>query len=171
MQELADLIGTSQQQVDRLEKGQRKLTAEWMEKFGQALDCKPAELFDFTSAEPAKTAKVETAIAKVMGAIETRFSNQLREFTEDEKYEISFKPPKKDLGKKFFALVVEGGSFKNYPENSELIFAQTKITPLKGGLSENTGDFIASPGKNNAYKFELKDKLIEGYLVKSLRSE
>ena len=171
MQELADTVGTSQQQIDRLEKGQRKLTAEWMDKLSKALNCKPAELIDFSS-KPAATSKVEIAVAKVIGAIETKFSNMVREFPTDEQYEISFKTGKKDFGKKFFALVVEGGAFKTYPANSELIFTQVKISPLSQSLRENVGDFSPSiNSKNKNYKFAIGKNLFEGQLVKSIRSE
>ena len=170
MQELATLVGTSQQQIDRLEKAQRKLTAEWMQKLSQALNCKPGELIDFTIEKKPAT-KVETAIAKVIGAIETGFSNMVREFKDDEQYEISFKPTKKDFGKKFFALVVEGGAYKNYPANSELIFAQGKISSLNLSLRESANDFAAASTKSNNYKFEIGKQLVEGSLIKSIRSE
>lgn len=170
MQELANLVGTSQQQIDRLEKSQRRLTAEWMEKLSNALNCKPVELIDFTTSEKPAT-KVEIAIAKVIGAIETGFSNMVREFKTDEQYEISFKPAKKDFGKKFFALVVEGGSYKTYPANSELIFSMSKSSALNSSLQESKKDFIAATDTNKNYKFEIGKQLVEGYLVKSIRSE
>ncbi len=171
MQELAELAGTSQQQIDRLEKGQRRLTAEWMEKLSLALSCKPTELIDFTLEEKAPAPKVETALAKVIGAIETKFSNLIRKFPDDEQYEISFKPGKKDAGKKFFALIIEGGMFKNYPENSELIFALNKSTNPAAYLSENGKNFIAPGAADNFYKFQIGSEIIEAQLVKSLRSE
>jgi transcriptional regulator with XRE-family HTH domain len=172
MRELADLAGTSQQQIDRLEKAQRRLTAEWMEKLSQALSCKPGELIDFSAAEKPET-KIKTALARVLGAIQTGFSNSVHEFAPDEQYEISFRPGKKDFGKKFFALIVEGGAFRNYPENSELIFAQTRISEIgRAALKENAGDFISSKaGKSNSFRFEIGGKLVEGNLVKSIRSE
>ena len=170
MQELADLAGTSQQQIDRLEKSQRRLTAEWMAKLSQALDVKPAELIDFSESKPAP--RIETALAKVLGAIQTRFSNSVREFSSDEQYEISFRPAKKDFGKKFFALIVEGGAYLNYPENSELVFAQTKISELTHRAQETASDFISAQArKNKSFKFEIGSKLVEGQLVKSIRSE
>lgn len=42
--QLAALVGTSQPQITRLENGERKLTAEWMSRLAQALDCSPADL-------------------------------------------------------------------------------------------------------------------------------
>ena len=167
MQELATLAGTTQQQIDRLEKGQRKITAEWMEKLSGPLGCKPSELLNFESGEPKK---LQTALTKVIGAIETKFSNSVREFIDEEQYEITFRPAKKDLGKKFFALVVEGGTYKNYPENSELVFCLSKTTAIIPSMREEENNFIAA-AKSSAYRFEIGNKLFEGQLVKSIRSE
>lgn len=44
LQKVADLADTTVQQVQRLERGDRKLTIEWMERLAKALNCKPAEL-------------------------------------------------------------------------------------------------------------------------------
>lgn len=170
MKELADLVGTSQQQIDRLEKGQRKITAEWMAKLCGPLECKPADLLVFDNDAEHKPKTLQTVVAKVIGAIETKFSNSVRKFESDEEYEISFRPAKKDFGKKFFALIVEGGAFKNYPENSELIFAAGKSVEIAESMHEDEDVFI-SAAKPGAYKFEIGDKLVEGILVKSIRSE
>lgn len=43
-QQLAELVGTAGQQIGKLEKGERKLTLEWMERIGRALNRKPIEL-------------------------------------------------------------------------------------------------------------------------------
>ncbi|MDB5848198.1 MAG: hypothetical protein JWP29_1950 [Rhodoferax sp.] len=45
-QELADLLGTSAQQVSRLESGSRKLSHDWMIKLAAALKVKPADLIE-----------------------------------------------------------------------------------------------------------------------------
>jgi len=42
---LADRAGTSAQQIDRLEKGERKLTVEWLTRLAGALDVQPHEIF------------------------------------------------------------------------------------------------------------------------------
>lgn len=44
MKQLAELVGTSNQQISHLEKGRRRLTLEWMERIAKALDCQPADL-------------------------------------------------------------------------------------------------------------------------------
>ena len=45
-QELADLADTTPQQISRLERGQRKLPPEWMERLAKPLRCRPAALMD-----------------------------------------------------------------------------------------------------------------------------
>lgn len=42
--DLADLVGTSQPQITRLERGERRLTADWMTRLARALNCTPADL-------------------------------------------------------------------------------------------------------------------------------
>jgi transcriptional regulator with XRE-family HTH domain len=43
-QRLADLVGTSQTQIDRLEKNQRRVSDYWLEKLSKALNCSPIDL-------------------------------------------------------------------------------------------------------------------------------
>lgn len=164
---LAELVGTSQQQVDRLEKGKRKLSAEWIDVFCKALNCKPGELVEFSVEAPTSTT---TANAEVLGAIETKFGNNIREFDSDEKYEIRFKPARKDLNKKFFALVVEGGSYLSYPDGTELIFAEESRKQVAAGAHEDAADFVASQSKN-LHNFKSGSLRLAGTLIKSIRSE
>lgn len=44
LQRLADLIGSTPQQINRLERGDRRLTTEWMERVASGLDVHPTEL-------------------------------------------------------------------------------------------------------------------------------
>lgn len=44
LQRLADLIGTTPQQINRLERGDRRLTTEWMERVAGGLSVHPTEL-------------------------------------------------------------------------------------------------------------------------------
>ena len=44
LQKLADVIGTTPQQINRLERGDRRLTTEWMERVASGLDVHPTEL-------------------------------------------------------------------------------------------------------------------------------
>lgn len=44
LKRLAELVGTSNQQISHLEKGRRRLTLEWMERIAKALECHPSDL-------------------------------------------------------------------------------------------------------------------------------
>lgn len=41
---LAEMVGTTNQQISHLERGKRRLTVEWMEKLAKALNCHPWSL-------------------------------------------------------------------------------------------------------------------------------
>ncbi|PIR31775.1 MAG: hypothetical protein COV36_07000 [Alphaproteobacteria bacterium CG11_big_fil_rev_8_21_14_0_20_44_7] len=174
--ELAKLAKTSQQQIARLEKGERKLSAEWINKFCEILSCEPGEVVNFT-AKTEKKQKNITAKAKIIGAIETNFSNHIRKFAKDEIYEISFKPSttNKSADNDFFGLVVEGGKYKKYPENCELIFSRISETKRpKIMAAENEKSYIGETEKNQKnemHQFEFGDNIITAKLIKSIRSE
>lgn len=42
--DLAEKVGTSQPQITRLERGERRLTVDWMQRIAKALECKPFDL-------------------------------------------------------------------------------------------------------------------------------
>ena len=42
--DLAEKVGTSQPQITRLERGERRLTVDWMQRIAKALDCQPSDL-------------------------------------------------------------------------------------------------------------------------------
>lgn len=44
LQQLADRVGTTNQQISHLEKGRRKLTIDWIERLAAALACQPFEI-------------------------------------------------------------------------------------------------------------------------------
>lgn len=44
LQQLAEACGTSRAQIDKLERGERRLTVDWMLRLAKALSCQPAEL-------------------------------------------------------------------------------------------------------------------------------
>lgn len=50
--DIAEAIGTTANQVSRLENGERKLAPEWLERLSKALNCTKAELLGEEPAEP-----------------------------------------------------------------------------------------------------------------------
>ncbi len=59
MQALAERAGTSRQQVHKLERGERRLTEEWMRRVADILDCAPADLL-----APSKNAPVDPGLSE-----------------------------------------------------------------------------------------------------------
>lgn len=73
MQALAERAGTSRQQIHKLERGERRLTEDWMRRVAVILDCAPADLlspaFDGQS-EPGARALAEPRAAIDIGAMQ-----------------------------------------------------------------------------------------------------
>lgn len=55
MQALADKVGTTASQINKLEKGERRLTAEWMYRLAEALDVQPIDIFPHDKKDAQKT--------------------------------------------------------------------------------------------------------------------
>ena len=58
MQQLADAIGSSPSQIARLESGERRMTAQWMERLGRALGCDPSTLLTGEQQPAAKSGRL-----------------------------------------------------------------------------------------------------------------
>jgi len=52
MQALAERVGTSRQQIHKLERGERRLTEDWMRRIAVILDCAPADLLSARADAP-----------------------------------------------------------------------------------------------------------------------
>lgn len=76
MQQLADAAGTSKGQIDKLEKGARRLTVDWMVRLSKPLECDPRALMPARAGEqPAKswhTAAVFPGAVVAQGGKEAR---------------------------------------------------------------------------------------------------
>lgn len=46
LQELAELVGSSNQQISQLETGRRRLNVDWLERLSKVFDCHPIEILD-----------------------------------------------------------------------------------------------------------------------------
>tara|TARA_R110002074_G_scaffold177242_2_gene340830 strand:+ start:189 stop:536 length:348 start_codon:yes stop_codon:yes gene_type:complete len=63
LQQLAESLNTSSVQAARLENGERKLSPEWLERLGTALNCIPAELLPAHLYKPALNPSEERILA------------------------------------------------------------------------------------------------------------
>jgi transcriptional regulator with XRE-family HTH domain len=167
MRQLAGLMGTSQQQVDRLEKSRRRLTQEWMERLSEALSCEYVDLLPLEGARNAQT----TSRAKVIGFVDTAQGNTLQSFTEKDTYMLLFSRCRHVATPKLFGLVVEGRELFGFPQGSELIF-----TELDGKTGVEAGKIIVAMTTRGQYyvtKTPLSSPkdIIKARLVKSICDE
>lgn len=58
-QQLADLCKTSNQQISRLELGQRRLPTVWMDRIAEALRCQPTDIIAAAAGSPRKRAMMD----------------------------------------------------------------------------------------------------------------
>jgi len=176
MKELAENMGTSQQQIDRLEKGQRKLTVEWLERFTEEFNCDVYEILpdNFEQRNILLTIK-----SKVIGKIEK--NKDITWFSKEDYYPIIFSRPtaiENSNNTKLFSLVnyCNDGSI-DFPEKSELIFSEIDSKIKENTIRKNRicvyysrandKHFISKNIDNN----NDNDKQIKAVLVKSIRDE
>ncbi|MEP6826973.1 MAG: LexA family transcriptional regulator [Aestuariivirga sp.] len=112
LEEVAQKAGTSNQMVGMLERGDRKLTHEWMERLAPALNAKPADLLPVASTHHS---------IKVGGEVQAGLWRPPNEhWADDEVLEIPL--PEQFQGLRLFALRVRGPSMNLiYPEGTLLI--------------------------------------------------
>lgn len=131
MQKLAARVDTSQQQIDRLEKGQRRLTVDWMERISDALNCAMMDLLNHTDKERDVQ---HTAKAKVIGAIDFGKEGELQEYGEGEMYMLLFGRPRHMPSPRLFGL--------NVSEGNDIFSTGTELI-----LSEVARNEVIQPGK------------------------
>lgn len=165
MQALASSMGTSQQQIDRLEKGQRRLTVEWMEKLSDALDCSITELL------PSAYKEREQATCKVKVVGETNAKGKVSRLAEKDVYSLLVSRPANPPSPRMFAVIVKEKN-KIFPVGSELIFCE--IDEGKKIRTKDNHFVIYENGETYIIeKTPLKDKKkkIKAVLLKSIRPE
>lgn len=167
MQQLADAVGTSQQQVDRLEKSKRRLTVEWMEKLSRALDCEFVDLVPLDNARNAQT----TSKAKIVGSVDSAADNALQTYTDKDTYIIIFGRVKEITNPKLFGLLVQGNKLAGYPEGTELIFNE-----VPSSTKVNAGKLVVVLKQSGEYSLRTtpidpEDETLKAILVKSIKDE
>ena len=172
MKKLADAVGTSQQQIDRLEKNQRRLTVDWMRRIGKALDC---DIMDLLPDSGQHRSSAITSKAKVVGKVQSNLN--IEWLTPEETYPLLFGRPKFVPSTRMFALIVNGADNSDFPEGTELVFSEldnekeivseqgkTVICAYKNGENSTTYSIETTPLNDN-------EKKIKALLVKSIRNE
>lgn len=174
MQALADAVGTSQQQIDRLEKGHRKLTLDWLERLAQALGCSVLELLP-PSAQ--RDGGERIAKAKVIGEVSA--DGIIRWWPEEDRYTLMFGRPNDLRNGRLFAVKVGGdGEDIGFSSGTELVFSETGEDGLRQKGIQDGWAICTRPG-GVGEEIHCVEKLpsatdiraIRARLVKSLRNE
>jgi SOS-response transcriptional repressor LexA len=115
---LAELAGTSGQQVGRLELGVRKLNVEWAERFAPHLNCLAVELLF----EDVEITKGSLTSVKCVGFVQAGDWREAVELPEDEQYTVNVPPDARFRDLEVFALEIRGDSMNlRYADKSLLI--------------------------------------------------
>ena len=169
MQDLAAAVGTSQQQIDRLEKGKRRLTVDWMDKISAALNCGITELLPSVY----DNRDANTTKAKVVGKLKK--NGGVEWFGDQEIYSILFGRPREMPSPRLFAIVVEDGQLGNYCKGDELVFCELDGEDKSPSVSRGKFVICANSKKTGDVSYKIfkapipkKASQIKAILVKSI---
>jgi phage repressor protein C with HTH and peptisase S24 domain len=70
LQTLADKVGTTKSQIDKLEKGERRLTVDWLQRLANALGVEPAHLFHEDGGSPPPVAPALPSLPEAKPTVE-----------------------------------------------------------------------------------------------------
>lgn len=89
-QYLADTLGVCRSQLERLEKGQRKLDLEWLERLAKAFNCNPLDIIDPGVPLPTEQKFDKESLESIIVALKTMIiSNKISLSPQDEAKAIS----------------------------------------------------------------------------------
>jgi len=126
---LAELAGTSGQQIGRLELGVRKLNVEWAERLALHLNCLAVELLF----EDVEITKGSLTSVKCVGFVQAGDWREAVELPEDEQYTVNVPPDMRFRDIEVFALEIRGDSMNlRYADKSLLICS--KYDPVNDRL-------------------------------------
>lgn len=131
--ELAERMGTSQQNVQRLETGKISIDLEWIRKLGRAFDMHPKDMLG-DAVDP-----VELTTIPVIGAVEAGTWREAMEWAPSDRYDLAVNHDPDHPGVRRFGLIVRGPSMNRVmPEGTVLICA--KLLDL--GENPVPGDYV-----------------------------
>lgn len=131
MQRLADEVGTNKSQISKLEKGERRLSQQWMERLAAVLGCTPADLLPGHGKQRRASGTMSITIDST---VDSGMGGHVEKVDEDKRYFVTFKPPQQLSDAEFFGVIMEGNHHAAYPDGSELIFARTMFdTRIENG--------------------------------------
>ena len=140
LQQLADASGTSKSQIDKLEKGERRLTVDWMVRLAHPLGCAPqdllAEALAFQPVRFAADPREPAAMIPVKNLIVSK-AGKLR-FAEDPIDQVP-RPYTLTHVKEAYALYMPDDKMVPMYRARQLLFVNPYKPPLSGGGVVLTG--------------------------------
>lgn len=138
LQQLADASGTSKSQIDKLEKGDRRLTVDWMVRLAKPLGCDPRDLMreapnanqNFQPVRFAAASSAAEALIPVRGA--ARGGTQQQMFLGDGAIDHVPRPYYLSHTKDAYALYVVGSSMAPMYRPRQLLFVNPYKPPAPG---------------------------------------
>jgi phage repressor protein C with HTH and peptisase S24 domain len=138
--DLADRMGTSTQQISRLERGERKLDTKWMAKFAYALGVKEAEVWLAPEDDAPATARFAsdalplpindlTRTVPIMGSAQAGPNGAFDLNWQGGPIDYAPRPPGIVEGAKVFAIYVEGDSMVPWRRPGELVYLHETKPP------------------------------------------
>lgn len=177
---LGALMGTSGQQVERLEKGQRRLTQDWIERAAKALEVQPVAIIsasDQVDSQPEIEIPEQNAIPfRMEGASEQRMHRDLPIYgtalgadeivdgeaieqttlNRGEVVEYKKRPPILDGRADVYGLTVQGSSMSPVYHDGRTVFVEGRKRPAIG---DDAVIYLRSPD-------EIEGELIDRVLIK-----
>lgn len=152
-QALAELVSTSRSQIVKLERGERRLTDQWMRRLAGPLHCSPSEIMDDTA--------ISLKPARVVGAVCAGDYREATEWPVDDQYSVGYYEDGFFPGIKRFALRVDGPSMNQIlPEGSHVIC----VDLIDARYEPKTGDLVIV---HRTDKHGLTEATIKEYVIDS----
>jgi transcriptional regulator with XRE-family HTH domain len=159
---LADAVGTSQPQIDRLEKGDRGLDQDWMFRLAKALDCQPADLLPLPMGGPDV---IPVRRIQILGDVQAGFFREAVEWPPEDRFEFDAIVAPAYQKSPVFGLKVLGPSMNRvFPEGSFAIC--TKLLDLGEDFELQSGKFVVvlrhSPNGLDEWEATIKQYEVDG---------
>jgi repressor LexA len=138
-QKLAELVGTSQPQINRLETGERGLDQSWLFKLAQALRCQPADLLPAVADEA--PGMIPVLRVRFVGDVQAGVFREALEWEEDRQYDLDMPVEPAFHRYPVFGLEVYGDSMNRiFPHGTKL--ACVRLLDLGDDFELESGKYV-----------------------------
>lgn len=152
--DLGELCNTSSQQIGRLEKGERRLTDDWMVRIGKALNVPPYSLMD-----GAPTHQPSGAVP-VIGEVAAGLFRESIEWPEERRFDVTMPTDERYMGLKTYGARVSGPSMNEiYPDGSIVHFVY--LYDLDRNPTHGERVIVRRRNHHDGWEFTIKELRID----------